>query len=370
MPWSLNAYRESKRRLAIAFDVGTTYSGISYAVLDPGRVPEIKSITQFPAQEVSQAASKIPSVIYYDAKGVPRAFGAEALVDGIFERAEEEGWYKAEWFKLHLRPPTMSSTSTPIEAYVPALPPGKTAVTVVADFLGYLFKCAETYIQEKEPNGESLWSSLQNQIDFILTHPNGWEGAQQSMMRDAAVMSGLIPDTDEGHSQLSFVTEGEASLHFAPGEGVLILDAGGGTIDTTTYAKRADGWYEEIAAPQCHFNGSIFVTLAAQKYLNDLLSDSRFLDDLDHIVDCFDQTTKLRFSDPEEMQFVKFGKTKDNDETCNIRYGQLKLAGREVASFFEPAVRCVLDAIAEQQKQCKLPHISAGSPQAITYSNN
>ncbi|RXW25676.1 hypothetical protein EST38_g182 [Candolleomyces aberdarensis] len=262
----------------------------------------------------------------------------------------------------------MSSTSTPIEAYVPALPPGKTAVTVVADFLRYLFKCTETYIQEKEPNGESLWSSLQNQIDFILTHPNGWEGAQQSMMREAAVMSGLIPDTDEGHSQLSFVTEGEASLHFAvrngfpksdmkPGEGVLILDAGGGTIDTTTYAKRADGWYEEIAAPQCHFNGSIFVTLAAQQYLNDLLADSRFLDDLDHIVDCFDKTTKPRFSNPEEMQFVKFGKTKDNDETCNIRYGQLKLAGKEVASFFEPAVRCVLDAIAEQQKQCKLPYI-------------
>jgi hypothetical protein len=109
----------------------------------------------------------------------------------------------------------MPSSSTPIEADVPALPPGKTAVTVVADFLRYLFKCTETYIQEKEPNGESLWSSLQNQIDFILTHPNGWEGAQQSLMREAAVMAGLIPDTDEGHSQLCFVTEGEASLHFA-----------------------------------------------------------------------------------------------------------------------------------------------------------
>jgi hypothetical protein len=33
------------------------------------------------------------------------------------------------------------------------------------------------------------------------------------MMRKAAVMAGLIPDTEDGHSQLSFVTEGEASLH-------------------------------------------------------------------------------------------------------------------------------------------------------------
>ena len=34
------------------------------------------------------------------------------------------------------------------------------------------------------------------------------------MMRTAAVQAGLIPDNEDGHSHLSFVTEGEASLHF------------------------------------------------------------------------------------------------------------------------------------------------------------
>ena len=34
------------------------------------------------------------------------------------------------------------------------------------------------------------------------------------MMRTAAVQAGLIPDNQDGHSHLSFVTEGEASLHF------------------------------------------------------------------------------------------------------------------------------------------------------------
>ena len=56
--------------------------------------------------------------------------------------------------------------------------------------------------------------TLADRTDFVLTHPNGWEGAQQSMMRTAAVQAGLIPDNQEGHSHLSFVTEGEASLHF------------------------------------------------------------------------------------------------------------------------------------------------------------
>ena len=57
------------------------------------------------------------------------------------------------------------------------------------------------------------------------------------------------------------------------------------------------------------------------------LAESNFLDDLDHIVGCFDKTTKLRFRNAEEPQFVKFGSTRDNDGECNIRYGQLKMTG-------------------------------------------
>ena len=34
-------------------------------------------------------------------------------------------------------------------------------------------------------------------------------------MRRAAVLAGLITDTEAGHLRLSFVTEGEASLHFS-----------------------------------------------------------------------------------------------------------------------------------------------------------
>jgi hypothetical protein len=128
-----------------------------------------------------------------------------------------------------------------------------------------------------------LWHNLQDRTEFVLTHPNGWEGAQQSMMRTAAVQAGLIPDNEDGHSHLSFVTEGEASLHFCvqsglttdaikvdfiilllkkrisltpclqSGKGLLIVDAGGGTIDISAYRRTSprSQSYEEIAAPQC-----------------------------------------------------------------------------------------------------------------------
>jgi hypothetical protein len=61
---------------------------------------------------------------------------------------------------------------------------------------------------------------MESDIDFVLTHPNGWEGAQQSQIRRAAILAGLIADTVEGHSRLKLLTEGEASLHFCLGNGL------------------------------------------------------------------------------------------------------------------------------------------------------
>ena len=130
-----------------------------------------------------------------------------------------------EWrnrFKLHLRPKTRSSGY--VANKIPPLPQGKSAIDVFADFLRYLHQCARTFIEETHANGVDLWHTLEDRTEFVLTHPNGWEGPQQSMMRIAAVQAGLIPDSDDGHSHLSFVTEGEASLHFCVQSG-LINDA-------------------------------------------------------------------------------------------------------------------------------------------------
>ena len=41
------AYSGQKRTLALAFDIGTTFSGVSYVLLDPGQAPEINSVTRY-----------------------------------------------------------------------------------------------------------------------------------------------------------------------------------------------------------------------------------------------------------------------------------------------------------------------------------
>lgn len=116
-------------------------------------------------------------------------------------------------FKLHIRPKTDATRQ--IASTIPPLPLSKTVIDVMSDFLTYLFDCASKFIQDTHANGRDLWNSVQGEIDFVLSHPNGWEGFQQTQMREAIVKANLIPDNEKGHARVSFVTEGEASLHFS-----------------------------------------------------------------------------------------------------------------------------------------------------------
>ena len=94
------------------------------------------------------------------------------------------------------------------------LPKGKTVVDVFADFMRYLFESTKTLFKTSEPNGELGWNSISNNIELVLTHPNGWCGPQQALLRTAAVRAGIVPDTPAGRSRVHFVTEGEASFNF------------------------------------------------------------------------------------------------------------------------------------------------------------
>ncbi|KAF9025803.1 hypothetical protein BDZ89DRAFT_1068051 [Hymenopellis radicata] len=355
------AYCGTRRKLILAFDLGTTFSGVSYAVLDPGIVPEIKGVTRFPSQENVGSNAKIPTIMYYDKGGNVQAIGAEALKESVIEMADENDWFKCEGFKLHLRPET-ASDGTPLSP----LPPGKAVLDLFTDFYAYVFDCAKTFILESQASAATFWDSVKDEIDFVLTHPNGWEGIQQGRMRQAAVNAGLVT-AERSQQAIRFVTEGEASLHFCishglskhirAGEGVVIVDAGGGTVDISAYTPVSEEGsqllFEEIAAPQCHFTGSMFVTTRAKLFLAEKLKDSRFLTEVANMAEVFDKTTKLRFNDLNEIQYIRFGTMRDKDVAVNIARGQLKLSGEEVASFFEPSVSSIIQVVDEQRLACK-----------------
>lgn len=71
----------------------------------------------------------------------------------------------------------------------------------------------------------------------------------------------------------------------------------------------------------------MFVSIYAHEFLSNFLEESDYLKDLEHIVRCFDKTTKLTFRSAREAQYIKFGSNRDNDPSCKITHGRLKLEG-------------------------------------------
>ncbi|KAJ7285065.1 hypothetical protein C8J57DRAFT_1432280 [Mycena rebaudengoi] len=333
-------YSGPVRSLVLAIDVGTTFSGVSYAILEPGSVPKIHGVTRFPGQEHVAGNCKIPSILWYDSSG------RMAETSSILSTAEDEGWIKAE--------------------LCGRLPPGKTAVDVFGDFLAYLYLCTRNFITDTHAAGSTLWATVEHDIKFVLSHPNGWEGAQQSKLRRAAIHGGLIPNTNEGKARVFFVTEGEASLHACVLNGLaadvlsdpsrpgfLIADAGGGTWDISAYniASQNPLLIEEIAPPDCLFAGSVFVSRRARRFLEEKLKSSKYgsAESVEHITRRFDETTKRLFRDDRALQFVSFGSPLDKDATVGIRGGQLKLTGE----LFEPSIEGILHSTQSKHRSTR-----------------
>ncbi|KIL54244.1 hypothetical protein M378DRAFT_92924, partial [Amanita muscaria Koide BX008] len=342
----------------IAIDVGTTFSGVSYALLDPGIVPQVQPVTQFVGQSEPRGDSKVPSIVCYRQDGTVVAAGAGTDPEMNPELAEMDDVIRVEWFKLHLRPPHLAPSQEFELQKLRSFPKNKTPVQVFGDFLGYLFQSTKKYIIESETWS---WNSVEKNTYFVLSHPNGWEGKQQSQMRKAAAAAGLV-DKSEALERISFVSEGEASLHFCLNkkptlsnerDGILIVDCGGGTIDVSAYSQTIKGKFKEITPSECHFQGSIFVTCRAKEYLEQRLRNSKYGSDgeIEAIASSFDKVTKCAFNGPNLPFYVKFGGLSCNDPKFDIRSGSVKIAGSQIASFFEPAIQDIIRLIDDQRSK-------------------
>ncbi|KZT22437.1 hypothetical protein NEOLEDRAFT_1071368 [Neolentinus lepideus HHB14362 ss-1] len=358
-------YDGSSRKLVLALDIGTTFSGISYTILDPGQIPKIFTVTTYPGQTKSGGDSKIPSIIYYDVDGVVEAVGQEAENLRESGEAEDNDWIRVQWH-LHLRPNRMNAPHI-TDDQLPRLPVLKTIIDVFADFLAYLFSCAKGYIRTAHAAGDALLLSLEGNIDFVMGHPNGWGGPQQQRMRKAAVHAGLVPDMEAAQKRIQFVTEGEASLYYClenglssdvikPDNKIMIVDVGGGTIDLSSYriTKIGPVRAEEVAAPGCRLQGSSFVNdrastfLLAEKLKGSIYDDPQ---EIENIVQSFEKTVKRIFKASTGTVHIRFGSRNDNDPEYGISKGVLKLTGKEVSGFFDPSLDAMLDAIQEQRRE-------------------
>ncbi|KAG2069444.1 hypothetical protein BDR04DRAFT_1021382, partial [Suillus decipiens] len=61
------------------------------------------------------------------------------------------------------------------------------------------------------------------------------------------------------------------------------------------------------------------------------------------------------FRNPKDPAYIKFGTIRDSDPQYNIRNGQLKLSGQDVANLFEPSISSIIEAFETQRKAAGIP---------------
>ena len=135
-------------------------------------------------------------------------------------------------------------------------------------------------------------------------------------------MGGLLPEKHD-ESRLRFVTEGEASVHYALNytqsaqwlrKGVLfaVVDAGGSTVDSTLYECKETTpklVLQEVCASECIQAGSVFIDRAAEHMLKAKLQGSKFGEDacIQVILGEFEKKTKRKFDGIQMSSIIKFG---------------------------------------------------------------
>ncbi|KIO22620.1 hypothetical protein M407DRAFT_216241 [Tulasnella calospora MUT 4182] len=347
---SRSPYSGSKSTLAIAIDIGTTYSGASYTFLVPGEIPRIYDVTGFKGQENRESNTKVPSVLFYSPTGELLACGAET------KRLGPKKGIRTEWFKLDLRPPSLRIDTPRVN-----LPPGRTSTEVFGDFLKYMFSCVRDHIINTHVDGNRKWSSLKGTAHFILSHPNGWGSHQQGKMRDAAIRGGLVPNTPAGRERIEFVTEGEASFHWCTeqaiagaalkeGTNIVVADLGGGTVDVSSFIVSSVKplLLQEQMTPDCNFVPLSLPRLKAQS----LLQGTPFEDNdyMETLREEFDEETKCLFRENGDSEvYIRIGGRRDNYEDengiCKIEFGLLEVARGDILDAFEPSVAATVSAI-------------------------
>jgi hypothetical protein len=181
-----------------------------------------------------------------------------------------DGWPLADLYshtiKLHLHPESMKVSGpgkpgTKLE--IPPLPSGVTLSQTYSDFIKYLYNKTMDFFVENTPNGRNIWNRLKSKIALIFCTPNGWEISRQVFVRDATIKAKIVPPT-KAEDRISFVTEGEASVHYVlaytrgniwlnKGMVFAVVDVGGSTVDSTLYECKElrPLTLEEVCASEC-----------------------------------------------------------------------------------------------------------------------
>ncbi|TFK22862.1 hypothetical protein FA15DRAFT_757715 [Coprinopsis marcescibilis] len=352
----------SKREIVVCIDIGTTFSAVSMSILECGQPPRnsnIQEITRWPGQNVPSI--KVPSIVWYNAEEVAKAFGSDDEDCLILEKIENEHWTPVVWWKLLIRPGHLQFLPALQEA-IPGLPEHLDIKVedVFRHYLAYIRSQIERHIIDSNANGREIWEDAKSHMTIVLTTPNGWEGITQHRMRQAAMDADLTKDG----AKIKFVTEAEASILYLAQTGkidgwlhrnnyIAMCDCGGGTIDITAYKVSASSSpgklrLEEICYPRCCIAGSVFVNRMAEVWIRDRLKNTMFDDEVSikRLLVSFEKSSKPSFDGEKPYVNLALGAYM-TERAKDIHNGNLRISKKEMVTFFEPCRQAIIQGLEE-----------------------
>ncbi|KAG8917157.1 hypothetical protein FRC02_003321 [Tulasnella sp. 418] len=350
---SRQPYQGEQISLVISIYLGTTYSHVAWALLEPNQVPQTHIVTGFIGLEDCPSSAAIPSVLFYDQEGRLRAAGTQTLDYEIIFQAHSENWIRTEWFILLLYRDSYPELGN---APQPTLPRCKTVVDVVGDYLRYIASSAQKHFLERASNSADIWELVKDRIQYVISHPKGWRTTQLSQLHKAATLAGFVA-LNKGSRRLHFVSEGKASLlwwfrdhagiedDIKVGNRFIITDAGGGPIIISSFDTTClDSQHLRLteANPPCSFlAGSVFVTHAFKQFLEEKLASGGSVygdpESIEIMISNFDAQVKRTFRHSDRKSAVIFGSYRENEPAFSILAGRFIVEGADMVRFFEPS---------------------------------
>ncbi|KAH0439624.1 hsp70-like protein [Colletotrichum camelliae] len=336
----------SERKIIVGIDFGTTYSGVAWA--ETQRADRRTAITTWPISKTvreGESSDKVPTKLRYAGDEIQWGFSIPITAP------QDE---VVEWFKLDLDP-SLQSMGQAVSSEGRG---GRNVDKLVTDYISALGEHLTYTLREKL--GEQVVTTTP--LEFVVTVPAIWSDLAKEKTKQACQKaSGL----SSSKTPIHLVSEPEAAAIYAlhgldphglkVGDTVVVVDAGGGTVDLISYTitgLKPILEVQEAAPGSGALCGSTFLNMRFAKFLKAKLGKEEGFDDevMAEAMEQFEKKVKRQFTlgaAPDETYTIPVGGLNNNRE-LGINRGRFALKASDLQTIFEPVVLECIKLVKDQ----------------------
>ncbi|KAK1968964.1 actin-like ATPase domain-containing protein [Colletotrichum sublineola] len=342
----------SERKIVVGIDFGTTYSGVAWA--ETQRPDRRTAITTWPISRnvhEGESSDKVPTKLRYVGDEVQWGFSIPITAP------QDE---VVEWFKLDLDP-SLQSMGQAVSAEGRG---GRNVDKLVTDYMSALGNHLRYTLKEKL--GEQVVHTTP--LEFVVTVPAIWSDLAKDKTRQACQKATGLTTTAPIH----LVSEPEAAAIYALqgldphglniDDTVVVVDAGGGTVDLISYtitSLKPILEVQEAAPGSGALCGSTFLNMRFAKFLKAKLGKEEGFDDeiMAEAMEQFEKKVKRQFTlgaAPDDTYTIPVGGLANNKE-LGINRGRFSLKASDLQTIFEPVVLECIKLVKDQITASNVP---------------